>query len=240
MKNLRKADGRLLHRFRAGEGAIEATIDDYTFLIWGLIELYEATFDARYIDHAVQLNNELLGHFWDSKDGGLYFTPDFGEELLVRQKEIYDGALPSGNAVAFLNLLRLTKLTNDPELAAKASHLSRAFSGIIERNPSVHTQFLIGLDYALGPSYEVLLEGPPEAKKTKDMIKALRMHFLPNTIVHLNSKLKPTNDLFLLSDPKKQQNNQETETMVYVCVNYSCQKPTSDVNEMLKQLGVKT
>ncbi len=238
-QNLRNADSRLLHRFRAGEAAISATVDDYAFPIWGLIELYEATFDNKYIDYAVELNNELLEHFWDSKDGGLYFTADDAEELLVRQKEIYDGAVPSGNAVAFLNLLRLSRLTKDSDLEAKAAQLGRAFSRTIERNPSAHTQFLVGLDFALGPIYEVLLEGKPNAIKTENMINALRSYFLPNIVIHLNSKLKPNGDFFILPEPSKQKKDKENDTTAYVCVNYSCQKPTSDINEMLKQLGIK-
>jgi uncharacterized protein YyaL (SSP411 family) len=239
LNNMRSADGRLLHRFRDGEAGIEGNVDDYAFLIWGLIELYEATFNTKFIDYAVELNKELMDHFWDSKDAGLFFTADDSEELLVRQKEIYDGALPSGNAVAFLNLLRLSRLTKDPDLEAKAAHLSRTFSKDIERNPTAHTEFLVGLDFAIGPSYEVLLEGADEAPKTKDMIEALRSDFLPNIIVHLNSNLKPKGDTILIPDPSKQQAGQEKDTIAYVCVNYSCQKPTSDINEMLRLLGVK-
>jgi uncharacterized protein YyaL (SSP411 family) len=100
-------------------------------------------------------------------------------------------------------------------------------------------EFLVGLDFAIGPSYEVLLEGADEAPKTKDMIEALRSDFLPNIIVHLNSNLKPKGDTILIPDPSKQQAGQEKDTIAYVCVNYSCQKPTSDINEMLRLLGVK-
>ncbi|WP_455391639.1 thioredoxin domain-containing protein [[Eubacterium] cellulosolvens] len=238
LENLRNAEGRLMHRFRAGEAAIEANINDYTFLIWGLIELYEATFDTKYLDNAVDLNKELLDHFWDNQGGGFYFTADDAEELLLRQKEIYDGAIPSGNAVAFLNLLRLSRLTNEPALEAKAAQLVQVFSSTIGNNPAAHTQFLVGFDFTLGPSYEVLVEGKPEAAGTKNMINALRTNFLPNKIVHLNSKYKPKKDLFRLPVPGGKGKMAKDETIAYICVNYSCQKPTSDVDEMLRLLGI--
>jgi uncharacterized protein YyaL (SSP411 family) len=92
---------------------------------------------------------------------------------LIRQKEIYDGALPSGNSVAFLNLLRLSRLTNDPSLEEKASILMQTFSQSINQLPSAHTQFLIGLDFILGPTYEVVIKGSPDNLETKEMIVAL-------------------------------------------------------------------
>ena len=105
LNRLRTSEGRLLHRFRDGIASIPATVDDYAFIIWGLLELYEATFEIGHLDTALMLNKHLLDHFWDKKDGGFYFTPDDGEELLVRQKEAHDGAVPSGNSVSMLNLL---------------------------------------------------------------------------------------------------------------------------------------
>ncbi len=106
LKKMRQPDGRIRHRFRDGEAGIGAILDDYAFLVWGLMETYEATFDARCLETALELNTDMIRHFWDQKGGGLYFTADDAENLIVRKKEVYDGALPSGNAVAMLNLLR--------------------------------------------------------------------------------------------------------------------------------------
>jgi len=103
LAKMRGPDGRLLHRYRDGPG-IQANLDDYSFMIWGLIELYEAVFDTQYLQAALDLIRAMIDHFWDNESGGFYFTPDDGERLLVRHKEIYDGAVPSGNSVAMLNL----------------------------------------------------------------------------------------------------------------------------------------
>jgi uncharacterized protein len=120
LKEMRSPEGRLLHRYKDGAG-IQANLDDYAFLAWGLIELYETTFDIEYLREAQRITEVMLKHFWDDSMGGLFFTPDDGEALLVRQKEIYDGALPAGNSVAMLNLLRLSHLTGDPNLEEKAN-----------------------------------------------------------------------------------------------------------------------
>ena len=127
--NMLDSGGRLLHRYRDGEAAIPGNLDDYTFLIHGLLELYETTFEVDYLKKALALNGHLLKHFWDNKNGGFYFTADDGESLLIRQKEIYDGAIPSGNSIAMLNLLRLGRITADSSLEAKAVANRSCFCG---------------------------------------------------------------------------------------------------------------
>lgn len=122
LSNLRKPDGRLLHRYRDGNNEIDAYLDDYAFLIWGLLELYESTFDTFYLKTAIDLNKTQIEHFWDENIGGFFFTADYGEKLLTRQKEIYDGAVPSGNSVSMLNLLKLAQLTWDHDLEQKADY----------------------------------------------------------------------------------------------------------------------
>ncbi|MDR4507937.1 MAG: hypothetical protein MRJ65_06820 [Candidatus Brocadiaceae bacterium] len=107
LSDMRRQDGRLLHRYRDGQADILAFADDYAFFIWGLLELYETNFDVRYLQTALDLNSEMINHFWDNQSGGFYFTANDMEELLVRQKDVYDGAIPSGNSVAVLNLFRL-------------------------------------------------------------------------------------------------------------------------------------
>lgn len=151
LNSMSKPDGRLLHRYRDDEAAIPAFLDDYAFLIWGLLELYEATLDAVCLKAAVDMNNVLLDHFWDGEEGGFYFTPDDGEPLIVRKKEIYDGAVPSGNSVAMLNLFRLGRITTNPELEGKAREISRAFSKEVRQSPSSYSQLMIAVDFTAGP-----------------------------------------------------------------------------------------
>jgi len=162
---LRKPDGRLLHRFREGEAGVAAHLDDYAFLVWGLIETYEATFDARFLKTALELNKDMIRHFWDQQGGGLYFTSDDAENLIVRNKEVYDGALPSGNAVAMLNLLRLGRFTGEADLEDRAFKLQRGFSQQVRQFPSGYTQFLSAVDFSLGSSHEVVISGALAQKR---------------------------------------------------------------------------
>ena len=152
LQHMHMPDGRLLHRYRDGEAGIIAHLNDYAFFVWGLINLYEATSEARYLKTALDLNADMLTHFWDGHDGGLFFTPEDGERFIVRKKEIYDGALPSGNSVAMQNLLRLGRLTGDTSLDEKAAKIVKAFSGHVVQFPSGYTQFLVSADLGMGPS----------------------------------------------------------------------------------------
>jgi hypothetical protein len=142
-------NGRLLHRYRDDQAAIPGMLDDYAFFIQGLIELYAATGERQYLDTARDLTFGCFSHFWDQDHGGFYLTPDDGEKLLTRPKEVTDGAIPSGNSVMLSNLLRLGRLTDDAELSQKANNLIAAFSGTVAEIPAGCTFFLCGLDMAL-------------------------------------------------------------------------------------------
>ena len=157
LDNLRKKDGRLFHRYREEEIAIEAHADDYAYLILGLLELYAATFDPDFLEQAASLQKQMVSDFWDKTHGGFYFTAKGAEELPVRPKELYDGASPSANSVSLLNLLRLSRLTGDPVWEKKGAELTRAFSGSVNKQPTAFTYFLIGFDFAVGQGREVVI-----------------------------------------------------------------------------------
>jgi len=112
-ERMEEENGTLYHRYAKGERAIEGFLDDYAFLVWGLVEIYEASFEMEYLQAAVELTNTMISRFWDDEDGGFYFTAKGTENPVSRIKQVYDGALPSGNSVALLNLLRLALLTGD-------------------------------------------------------------------------------------------------------------------------------
>ena len=113
MTSLTTEEGRLLHRFRNGDAGITGNLDDYAFIISALIDLYETTFDIDLLKTAIELNAHIITHFYDEKNGGFFFTPDYGEELITRNKEIYDGAIPSGNSAAIHNLMKLGRITGN-------------------------------------------------------------------------------------------------------------------------------
>ena len=238
LENLRQEDGRLLHRFRDGQAAIAGNLEDYAFLIWGLIELYQATFDIRHLQTALQLNNDLTNHFWDHENGGFYFTPDDGEELLVRQKEIYDGAIPSGNSVAAYNGIRLSRMTGNSSYEEIASRINRLFSGNVGRSPSAFTLLLTALDFGVGPSYEVVIVGNEKSPETKEMILALFGSFLPNKVVILRPVDESMSGIADIAPFVRNQTTIDGRTTAYVCRNYTCNLPTTNIQQMLEQLKV--
>jgi uncharacterized protein YyaL (SSP411 family) len=239
LENMRKPDGRLLHRYRDGQAGVQANLDDYAFLVWGLIELYEAIFNVKYLKVALELTGDMLRHFWDEDGGGLYLTPDDGESLLVRKKEIYDGAIPSGNSVAMLNLLRLGRMTATSDLEEKAARIGSAFSGSVKQLPSAHTQLMVALDFGIGPCYEVVIAGKLQAGDTKAMVRALRAHFLPNKVVLLNPGELESSEIAKLAEFTKNQSSIGGRATAYVCMNHNCKLPTTDINKMLELLNVR-
>jgi uncharacterized protein YyaL (SSP411 family) len=144
LDRLRDHQGALLHRFRHGESAIAATANDYAFFISGLIELHRTTTDRKWIRRAVELQHQMNDRFWDTEQGGFYLTADGGGELPVRPKEIYDGAIPSYNAVALNNLIRLSRLPGEANTEEQVHRMIRAFAGSVRRMPSAFTHTLNG------------------------------------------------------------------------------------------------
>ncbi len=239
LNRMRSPDGRLLHRYRDGEAAVAGLLDDYAFFIWGLLELYEATFETRYLETALNLNRDMIQHFWDERGGGFYFTADDGERILVRKKEIYDGAVPSGNSVAALNLLRLGRITANPDFEEKVIKIGRAFSAAVSQSPSAFTQFVMGLDFGIGPSYEVVIAGDSTAEDTREMFKAIWKEFVPNKIILLRPTEVESPEIFRFADYTRYQSSIDGKATAYVCLNYQCDLPTTDIGKMLELLHVK-
>jgi len=236
LNELRKPDGRLLHRYREGEASIAAHLDDYAFLVWGLIETYEATFDARFLKLALELNKDMIRHFWDEQGGGLYFTSDDAENLIVRKKEVYDGALPSGNAVAMLNLLRLGRFTGDADLEDRAFKLQRVFSKQVRQFPSGYTQFLTAVDFGLGSSHEVVIAGSLGAK---EMLDALRSRFSPNQVLVFRPAGEESAGIDAVAAFAKNYGPVGGKATAYVCSGHACKDPTTEVKNLLAMLGQK-
>ncbi len=236
--DMRGEDGRILHRYREEHAAITANVDDYAFLIWGLLELYETVFDVNYLQTALDLNSEMIKFFWDEQDGGFYFTADDAEELIVRQKEIYDGAIPSGNSVAVSNLFRLARITADTNFEDKANKIMLAFSKDVGSVPSGYTQMMVGLGFGIGPSYEIVIVGDPEAEDTKDMLNALRKQFIPYKVVLLKPAGLEAPDITRIAEYTEYHSSFDGKATAYVCIDFACQMPATDTEEMLKLLNV--
>lgn len=234
LENLQTPEGRLLHRFRDGEAGVPGNVDDYAFFIWGLIELYEATFEVRFLSEALRLQNMANEHFWDADNGGFFFTADDSEEILIRYKEVRDGALPSGNSVGLLNLLKLARMTGNEDYVQKAESLVKAFSSQVTQSPFYDTMFLASLDFLFGPSYEIVLVGDLDSKETIDMLDSVRTKYLPNKIVLL--KTAGDSKLEKLAGFTKNMKAIEGKTTAYICKNFACKAPTTDPHEFEKTL----
>lgn len=232
LSSMRKDGGRLYRRFRQGDVSHPAYADDYAFFIWGLIELYETTFDARYLKEALELQKRMIDLFWDESEGGFFFTAGDGENLIVRDKEIYDGALPSSNSVAALNLLRLARMTGNTRLEDKADRVLRRFAGIVGDVPYAHTQFLVAVDFSIGPNREIVLAGDLGNESTAEMVKIVRTGFTPGQVVLFSGKDAEAGELAGLAPFAEGLRPLDGRSTAYVCEGYSCRKPITDPREL--------
>jgi uncharacterized protein YyaL (SSP411 family) len=236
LQNLKTADGGLLRRYRQGDVAHPGYLDDYAFLVWGLIELYEATFDISYLEEAVGLNEAMIDIFWDKEGGGLYFTGEGNEPLITRSKEIYDGALPSGNSVAALNFLRLARLTGNVELEKRSEQLIGAFAAAVVDQPIAYTQLLAALDFMIGPSQEIVVAGDPALETTRAMLEAVQRRFLPNKVLLLRPQGVEGERVTALSPFVEGMAPIDRQPTVYICEHYACQAPIKDMGQLASAL----
>ncbi len=226
LRQMLSEDRLLYHRFAKGEKAVEGFLDDYAFFAFGLIELYEATFEEKYLKAASDLTESMIDRFWDEKNGGFYFTTSKSESSLPRMKQVYDGAVPSGNSVALHNLLRLSRLTMNQKYEEIGTKLVNAFSNEARGVPEAYTWLLAGVDFAIGPSYSVLLVGTLNGKDTTEMIDNLKKPYLPNMVVSLKSPDKAG-----FGHEKI-----ENKATAYVCRDQMCLPPTNQTQKMMEQL----
>jgi len=235
-RELRGKAGELLHVRYNRDITVPAWLDDYAYLLWGMVELYQATFKIRYLTGALALAEEMLRLFWDNKNGGFFFAPGGSGPLPVRHKFANDSALPSGSAVAAMNLLRLGRLTARPAYDKKAAALGSVFSSKIEQYPSAFVHLVSVFDMALNTTAKVIIAGNPEREDTLHMISTLRKAYAPNTVA-----------VFL---PSNTQNPEITGLIPYlhdaqaiggqataiVCKDFICHAPTTDPEEMLSTI----
>jgi uncharacterized protein len=224
--------GELLHRYRDGQAGLPAHVDDYAFLIWGLIELYEASFDFKYLSTAIGLNHEFIARFRDEQNGGFFFTGHDSENLPVRNKEIYDGATPSGNSAAALNMIRLSRITGDSSLEKIAIEIGKAFSDTVRKFPSAYTQLLNSLDFVLGPSFEVVVVGNRDSQDTLEMLKGIRAVFEPNKTVILKPLDETVPQIVQTAPFTAALSALNGKATVYVCRNYNCELPSTDPDDL--------
>jgi uncharacterized protein YyaL (SSP411 family) len=231
LSTMQTSEGKLYHRYAKGERAVLGFVDDYAFLIYGLIQLYEVNFKQKYLQASVDLAKMMIAEFWDSENGGFYFTQRGSDETVPRIKQSYDGAAPSGNSVALLDLLRLARLSGEVSFEQYADKLLLAFAVDVKGYPMGHTFMLAGLDFALGPSFSVVLVGEPTAGDTKAMLEAMRKNYSPNLTVKLWTKAN-----WQSATPGLSYEKIDGKATAYVCRNRTCMPPTNKIETMLEYL----
>jgi len=227
LTQMRKGD-ELYHRYAKGEVAVEGMLDDYAYSVYGLIMLYESTFQDKYLQAASDLAKSMISKFWDQQIGGFFQTQN-SLASLPKLKQLYDGATPSGNSVALHDLLWLSRLTNESQYEEMATKMTKTFGGEIEGAPDAFTFFLSAVDLQVGPSYSVVLVGDLAGEDLLEMLSALRKSYLPTTTIAL--KNPSTAGLGYQQIGGK--------ATAYVCRDQTCLPPTNSLPLMLEQLGIK-
>jgi uncharacterized protein YyaL (SSP411 family) len=218
------ASGMLLRRYRDGDAAIEGFLDDYAFFIGALLDLYEADFDAGHIETAIRLTSKMQELFEDKAEGAFFSTAAGDSNLVLRMKDDYDGAEPSGNAVALLDLLRLAHFTDGAGCREAAERTLRALGSKIAQQSVAVPQMLVGLDYYLAPHREVVLAGEIHADKMREFLRHVRALFLPHTIT-----LRAGAPFFPGAASMHEIDGKPT---AYVCQDYTCQLPTNEITKL--------
>ena len=237
LTTLRRKNGRLLKRSRLGVAGLPAHLEDYAFLIQGLLDLHESAFHHRHLIAAAELSDITLKHFEDKENGGLFLTADDGEKLLVRAKEIYDGAIPSGNSVMALNLLRIARITGSKKYEDAANNLFAAFSGFVANSPSGCDVLMTALDFAVGPSLEVVVAGKRGETATEQLLRAIHSSFLPNKVLLFRPADDEEPEIAKLAPFVQNQGLVKGKSAVYVCRNQACELPVTTVEELEKTLA---
>jgi uncharacterized protein YyaL (SSP411 family) len=210
-----KSKNRLLHSWRQGQSHILATLEDYAFLINGILDLYEVSLEECYFNEAKTLAQEMVALFEDSQ-GGFFLTGKDAPELIVRPKEIYDGAMPSGNSVAAYLLTRLYLMTSEAKWFDYSEKIFKTFGASLEQSPSAYTYALSAFDFYQGPSLNVILEGKEDDDVLTQMKTIIFKHYMPNKSLLFRS----ANSL----------------ASAYVCRGNTCHKPTQELNVLESQL----
>lgn len=234
-QNMFREDGRLMSRYRYGHVAYQAYLDDYVYLIWGLQELYEATGEAIHLERAIMLKEQLLELFWDEEQQGFYFSGSEGEQLLSRTKEIYDGAIPSGNAVAAWTLARLSAVTGDEQLRGYAEQILDAFTGTVEQYPAGYSMLLLAGMQLLHGTEEIVLAGKIEDMDYQHMITEAQKTYRPFASLLFNSHGEAGEALRKLL-PHVQDMGMKDGATAYICEGFVCHEPLTTLEALREQL----
>jgi len=226
-QRLMTPQGRLLRSFYAGESATPGFLEDYTFFVWGLIEMYEATLEERYLSDAITLSKETLRLFADEFSYGLFDSGSDAENVLIRKKSAADGVIPSGNSVAAMNFLRLGKITSKQKYIKEGEGILRSMMGDLLAQPTGYLHAVAALDCLRGPDIEITLVGRQDDPETQEMLRSVGGRFIPGLVLRFRSAESDETDYKTL----------EGRTTAYVCSQGSCRPPVTGREALEKLLG---
>ena len=233
LQHLRR-DALLLRTYKDGHAKLNAYLEDYAFLIDGLLTLFEVAGDINWFNEAVALTETMIEEFWDEQEGGFFYTGNSHEELIVRSKDFFDNATPSGNSVAADVLLRLGGITDNADYQRRAATILRLTADMMRRYPSGFGRMLCALDFHLARPIELAVIGMPGTVETQALVNEIWRSYLPNKVIAQGAPhdTSAANAIPLLQDRPQL----EGKATVYVCENYSCQNPTHDPAVLATQL----
>lgn len=230
-----RCDGQLRRIYRDGFSRLNAYVEDYALLIDGLLAVYEATFERRWLEEARTLTGVMIEQFWDEQDGGFYFTSQAHETLIIRSKDFYDNAIPSGNSVAADVLLRLARLLDVPEYQQRAERIFSLMSQAIARFPSAFGYLLGALDFYFAQPKEIAIVGHQQAADTQALVRVVFKPFLPNKVVAL--KEPGGHQVEEIIPWLKGRELIDGKATAYVCQNFTCQRPVTEAEVLAQQLA---
>ncbi len=224
---------RLMVRYREGDVKHLGFIEDYAHMLKAYMSLYEATFELDWLEKATAIAENMFELFWDKEKGGFFFSGSDAESLLVREKEVYDGAMPSGNSTALKHLLMLSRLTGRQDWLDTLDQMFQAFYVDVSSYPSGHTAFLQGLLSQYATKREIIILGKNGDPQKEQLLKALQKRFVPFDII---LTAETGEELAKLAPFTKDYKTIDGKTTVYICENYSCRQPITDIDEAMEQL----
>jgi uncharacterized protein len=235
--NLYDKKSKLLYRnYRDGRSDIEAFADDYAFVVQGLLDLYEASFDVEWLKFATELQDTQDRLFFDQKNGGYFSTSGRDDSVLLRMKDDNDGAEPAASSVAALNLSRLSQICDEPRLAERAKKTTDAFAVTLTNFPSALPQMLVALDYSLSKPRQIVIAGKKGAPETKALLEEVHRHFLPKTIVLLADDGEGQKYLGAKNEAVRAMSLIDGKPAVYVCEKFTCKAPVTDPKQLAELL----
>lgn len=227
-----KENKNLFHRYRDNESRFDGTLEDYAYLIGGLIDLYESSFDIKYLEFAIELNEITINRFYDNNTGGFFDVSENEKDILIKTKDTYDGAEPSGNAIQIMNLLRLGYMSDNKDLIDKAEKSLKLFSNDMNTLPFSSPQMLCSLSFYLHTPKEIIFSGNYNSDRFREMKKIVDENFIPDKVLlYASDGMKNISKFIgnIVSDGKNER--------VYVCENYKCNLPVDDPEELKELLG---